>query len=135
MVLSIDEARYGELLRRELPRKIESDEDYDRWAAEIEEIDMRGNPSNEERALADLLGIALEDYDRRRYPEEFASAPLATLTHLMEENSMSQADLARLLGVTRTTASQICGGKRGISKAVAFKLANRFRLDVRTFLS
>ncbi len=134
MVLTIDEVQYGELLRRELPQKIESDEDYDRWAAQVEEIDMRGNASNEERALADLVGIALEDYDRRRYPEEFASSPLATLTHLMEENAMSQADLSRLLGVTRTTASQICGGKRGISKAVALKLAERFRLDVRAFL-
>jgi len=95
---------------------------------------MSATASAEERARAELMAVALEDYDRRRHPEDFEGTPIGMLKHLMEANGMSQADLARMLGVARATVSQIVHEQRGISKQVALKLAERFRLDVRVFL-
>ena len=50
---------------------------------------------------------ALVDYDRKQNPELYESDPLGSLKFLMEASDMSQADLGRLLRVSRTTASQI----------------------------
>jgi plasmid maintenance system antidote protein VapI len=48
---------------------------------------------------------------------------------------MTQADLARLLNVSRATANHIVHGKQGISKAVALQLAKHFAIDVSVFLA
>ncbi len=81
------------------------------------------------------MTVALADYDEKHYPEFYAADPLGSLKFLMESNAMSQADLGRLPGVSRTTASQICGGTRGISQANALKLADRFGLPVSVFIA
>ena len=135
MVLNLDEVQYGELLRVRQPRKIETEEDFDRWAAVCEEIDMRSSSTPEEQALSALMVVALVEYERNRYPDAFTANPLATLKALMQENEMTQADLSRLLGVTRSTASQIFHGQRGISKKVAITLAERFKMNAGAFLA
>ncbi|GEM_PF-826058 len=135
MVSVIDEVRYGELLRARKPRKIESEEEFNHWATACEEIDMRETATPEERALSALMVVALVEYERNRYPDAFTSNPLRILKALMEENQMTQADLSRLLGVTRSTASQIFNGQRGISKQVAIKLSERFKMNAGAFLA
>ncbi len=135
MGLTINTERYLALLSERPPQCISSGEDYDYWAEWIEKVDFNPAASDEERALADLMTVALVDYDEKNYPELFAADPLGSLQFLMEANEMSQADLGRLLGVSRTTVSQICGGTRGISKANALKLAERFGLPVGVFIA
>ena len=133
MGLSLNTERYLDLLQKHMPRPLESDEDYDYWAGVLESIDFSPDSTVEERALAELMRSASVDYDQKQNPELYESDPLGSLKFLMEANEMSQADLGRLLGVSRTTASQICGGTRGISKANALNLAERFALPVGGF--
>ena len=135
MGMTIDANLYLELLTARPPRTIETAADYAYWAEWIENIDFSSRATNEERELANLMTIALNDYDRKKHPELDAADPLGTLLFLLESNTMSQADLARLLGMSRTMASQICGGTRGISKAVALKLAERFNLPLSAFVA
>ena len=99
MGLVIDEKVYGELLKQNLPRKISTDGEYDHWAAILEQIEFDDTATAEQRELADLMMGALETYDRTRHPEQFVSDPLGMLKYAMEQTSMTQADLARLLGV------------------------------------
>ena len=134
MGLTLNTERYLELLQKHMPRPIESDEDYDYWAGILESIDFSPDSTAEERALAELMKSAMVDYDQKQNPELYESDPLGSLKFLMDANGMSQADLGRLLEVSRTTASQICGGTRGISKANALKLAERFGLPVGVFV-
>lgn len=134
MGLVIDEKVYGELLKQNLPRKISTDGEYDHWAGILEQIEFDDKATAEQRELADLMMGALETYDRTRHPEQFASNPLGMLNYAMEQTSMTQADLARLLGVSTVYANQICHGKRGISLPVARQLAQRFKLNVSAFL-
>jgi HTH-type transcriptional regulator/antitoxin HigA len=135
MGMTLNQERYLAVLARHLPRPIESDEDYDHWAEVLEAIDMSVSASEEERMLSALMKPMMEDYDRRQNPELYALDPLGSLKFLLESNGMTQADLARLLGISRTTASQIYNGHRGISKASALKLADRFGLNVSVFLA
>lgn len=135
MGLSLNTERYLQVLQKHMPRPIESDEDYDYWATVLESIDMSPNSTAEEKALARLMTPAMVEYDQIHNPELYTSDPLGSLKFLMESNGMIQADLSRLLGVSRTTASQICAGTRGISKASALKLAERFALPLSVFVS
>ena len=52
MGLTLDPVKYGQIPTAELPRKIESDEEYDRWADRIEAIDFSAHASPEERVFA-----------------------------------------------------------------------------------
>lgn len=134
MGLVIDEKVYGELLKNHLPRKISNGSEYDHWVGILEQIEFDGTATAEQCELADLMMGALETYDRTRHPEQFAPDPLGMLKYAMEQTAMTQADLARLLGVGTAYANQICHGKRGISLPVAQQLAQRFKLDVSAFL-
>ncbi len=129
----LDPILYGQLLSVKLPRKISSDEQYDRLADEVEKIDFDSNACPEERAYSGLATDLLLRYDQEFYPVPVL-APLDLLRHLMESNHISQAELGRLPGVARATASQIYHGQRGISKQVAIKLSQRFKLSVAAFI-
>lgn len=135
MGLTINNTLYHQLLCERPPHKIESADEYDDWAQWIESVDFAPEATPEQKALSELMTLALEEYDRRQHPELSAVDPLGSLRFLMESNGMTQADLSRLLGISRTTASQIYNGQRGISKASALKLAERFALPVSIFLS
>ena len=134
MGLVIDEKVYGELLKQNLPKKISTDGEYDQWAGILEQIEFDDKATAEQHELADLMTGALETYDQTRHPKQFASNPLGMLNYAMEQTSMTQADLARLLGVSTAHANQICHGKCGISLPVARQLAQRFKLNVSAFL-
>lgn len=127
--------RYKKVVAQHLPRPIASDEDYAHWADILEAIDRSPGSTPEQRALSELMQIAMLEYRRSRNPEVYAANPLGTLKTLMETNNISQVELSRLLGVSRAAASQIVNGKRGISKATALKLAKRFALPVSAFLA
>jgi len=51
---------------------------------------------------------------------------LEYITKLMEERNWDQADLARALGVDRSTVCRIFNGNRGIGKKFIGKLLNAF---------
>jgi transcriptional regulator with XRE-family HTH domain len=52
----------------------------------------------------------------------------------MEENDMSQADLARLLGSSSGNVSEIMSGKRELSKPQISIVAERFKISPSAFL-
>jgi len=128
----IDEKTYGQLLRRTLPHVIRSEQQYKRLADELMRLDDREAPSREEKELAELLTVLIEEYEGRRFPIRKAS-PRQTLQHLMEARNLTQKDLWKLLG-SKGLTSEIFHGKRAISKAQARKLAAFFRVGLDLFL-
>lgn len=77
--------------------------------------------SREEMELAELLAVLIERFEAGRYQIHLAT-PRQRLAQLMEDRSLTQADVWRLFG-TRAQASEALNGKRGISKVQAKKLA------------
>jgi HTH-type transcriptional regulator/antitoxin HigA len=132
-VSTIDPVAYGRLLAAELPKPIESDEEFDRMVERLEALDFPDHTlTAEETALRDLLTVLVKDYDDKNF-EMPDQPPLETLKFLMEQHSKRQVDLVSTLG-SRAEVSDILAGCRGISKAQAKKLAAFFHVGVDVFL-
>lgn len=131
-VIEADEKAYGRLLVRTLPHVIRTEEEYERLAAELLRLDRRDEATPEERELAELLTILIEEYEERRYPIRRAT-PRETLLHLMEARGLKQKDLWKLFG-SKGIASEVVHGKRAISKAQAKKLAAFFHVSADLFI-
>jgi HTH-type transcriptional regulator/antitoxin HigA len=131
----LDEKKYGRLLGKYRPRLIQSDEEFDRLAAELEALDATQEERHldaEERELQALLAHLCTEYEDRTV-EPPTSTPLQLLNFLMEQNGLRPVDLLDVFG-SRAVASQVLSGKRAISKTHARRLADRFRLSVAAFI-
>ncbi|HET6246187.1 MAG TPA: helix-turn-helix domain-containing protein [Tepidisphaeraceae bacterium] len=128
---------YMKLIRKFPLRPIRSVADYAAASKMIDALAVRSEAEldqGEQDYLA-VLADLVEAYDDQhhvipadtRHPHEKVRA-------LVAENGMTQADLAKLLGVVRSLASLILSGQRKITVAHAKKLGERFRLDVGYFL-
>ncbi|HMJ62880.1 MAG TPA: helix-turn-helix domain-containing protein [Bryobacteraceae bacterium] len=83
--------------------------------------------------LLKLLAALIEDYERKRWPRKRPkSSPSEMLAFLMEENGLKQTDLSDI--APQSNISAILRGKRSISKAIALRLAKRFRVSPELFL-
>jgi HTH-type transcriptional regulator/antitoxin HigA len=130
--IELDEKTYGNLLRRTLPHVIRTDEECQRLTSELLRLDERENASTEEKELAELLTVLIEDYEERRYPVRKAS-PQQTLQHLMEARKLTQKHLWKVFG-SKGITSEVFHGKRSISKTQAKKLAEFFHVSVELFI-
>jgi len=132
MTIELDEKTYRELLGRTLPHVIHTDEECERLTKELMRLDERENLSAEEKELAELLTVLIDEYEERRYPIRKAS-PQQTLQHLMEARNLTQKDLWKTFG-SKGITSEVFHGKRAISKAQAKKLAEFFHVSAELFI-
>ena len=130
--VDLDEKTYGQLLRRTLPHVIRSDEECERLTSELLRLDEREDTSREEKELAELLTVLIEDYEERRHPIPKAR-PRQTLHHLMEARNLMQKDLWKIFG-SKGITSEVFNGKRSISKTQAKKLAAFFHVTADLFI-
>ncbi len=129
--VDIDQEKYGKLLAKTLPKIIETDEEFDRMAALLEELTIPERElTPEEDALASLTEKLVVDHADRYYaiPE---AKPHEMVKFLMEQRGLKQADLVPVLG-SRAQVSDLVNGKRGISKAQVKKLADYFGVSAET---
>jgi HTH-type transcriptional regulator/antitoxin HigA len=132
MTIELDEKTYRELLGRTLPHVIHTDEECERLTKELMRLDEREGLSAEEKELAELLTVLIDEYEQRRYPIRKAS-PQQTLQHLMEARNLTQKDLWKTFG-SKGITSEVFHGKRAISKAQAKKLAEFFHVSAELFI-
>lgn len=81
--------------------------------------------------LVEALGEMIHAYEKRQVPMQDAD-PREVLRYLMDEHELRQSDLSDI--VTQGTVSDILSGRREISKALAKKLAARFKVSAAVFL-
>jgi antitoxin component HigA of HigAB toxin-antitoxin module len=116
---------------------IRNERDYERALRVMDRLVVR-DEADLDQGEADYLGALatlVEAYDRehfrivgdRRKPHE-------RLQYLMEQAGMTQAELAKVLGLSQPATSLICGGKRGLSRRNIQELAKHFRIDGGYFL-
>lgn len=132
MTIDLDEKTYGQLLGRTLPHVIHTNEECERLTNELLRLDERDNPSPEEKELAELLTVLIDEYEERRHPIRKAS-PQQTLHHLMEASNLTQKDLWKVFG-SKGITSEVFHGKRSISKTQAKKLAKHFHVSAELFI-
>jgi HTH-type transcriptional regulator/antitoxin HigA len=130
---TIDEAAYGKLLARALPRVIKTQAENERIIAELERLDIRGRPlTPEEENIADLMTLLIRQFEESRYPLGHAE-PIEALRVLMEDRGIRQRDLIPVFG-SSSVVSDVLNGKRSISKAHARKLAEHFHVPAGLFI-
>lgn len=128
----INEARYGRLLAKTLPRPVRTEAQNRRMTKLLLQLDERADLSAEEEQLAEMLTILIEDFEAKRYPFPPVS-PRESLKALMEDRGLRHSDIWPVLG-NKGVASEILNGKRSISKTQAKKLAAFFRVPVELFI-
>lgn len=87
-----------------------------------------------ERDYVAGLSRFVGDYEEAKHGAALAKMePIELLRHLMEENEMNTTDLGYVLG-SRGLASEVLNGKRGLSKRLIGRLAERFGVDAGLFI-
>ena len=130
--MTLSRRKYGSLLAEALPKVIETDEELERFAEILENLDTSERRlSREEIALQSLLTQLIQDYDDQiELPDV---PPLEMLRYLMAQRGLLQADLVPVFG-SRSVASNVLNGKRDLSKAQIRRLAEFFRISPEVFL-
>jgi HTH-type transcriptional regulator/antitoxin HigA len=131
--VKIDPQRYGKLLAKVLPVRIETEEENERLLLETEKlIDKGDRRTPEEDALLDLLAHLIQQFEREFYHIRGA-APHEILRELMAARGLKQSDLLHIFR-SKGIASEVVNGKRGISKAQAKALADFFHVSAELFI-
>ena len=113
-------------------RPVETDADYEWALAEIERYFVdepaRGTP---EADRFSVLAALIAAYEARYWPIE-APDLIDGLQELMRQRSLTQSDLADLIGKAR--ASEILSGKRSVSMKQAAKLYREWQVPAALLL-
>jgi HTH-type transcriptional regulator/antitoxin HigA len=132
MILTFDQDAYRNLLAEVAPKVIETEEEYDRTLAVVEQLTFKKNRTPEEQALHKLLVTLIEVYETQNYPMD-QSAPHEILQHILESSGTRQADLVGVIG-SSGVVSEVVNGKRSISKAQAKALGDYFKVSPTLFI-
>lgn len=115
-------------------RPIRTRADYDRAAAVADRLALRELTKAESDYL-DVLADLITAYDREHVTlGGSGDTPAERLRSLLEEAAMTATQLAGELGIPRSAVSMMLSGSRGVSKANARKLGERFKLNPSYFL-
>ena len=114
-------------------RALHSEADYD-WALdEVAEYFAAPPPTGTEAAARfDVLADLIEAYERRSWPIKPAE-PLDAIRYAMELQGLTQTDLANLLG-SRSRASEVLTGRRGLTPSMMAKLHHRWGVPAESLL-
>lgn len=132
MHAEFDNTKYSQLLAEVAPRVIESEEEYDRLLAVAERLTFAKSLSLEEKALYKLIVRLIEAYELEKFSFDKLQ-PYEILQHIMESSGTRQSDIVGFIG-SSGVVSEIVNGKRGISKAQAKALGDRFKVSPSLFL-
>jgi len=132
--LTIDRKKYARLANRIVVKAIETEEEYDRMVAAVENLMEKAEDrlSAEESALLETMAILVQAYDDRYNPLP-PVAPNEMLAYMMETSGRMTKDLLPVFG-TRGRVSEILSGKRSISKEQAKRLAAVFKVTADLFI-
>jgi antitoxin component HigA of HigAB toxin-antitoxin module len=115
-------------------RPIRTRGDYDRAAAVADRLAVRELTKAESDYL-DVLADLITAYDRGHVTlGRSGDTPAERLRSLLEDAGMTATQLAAELGIPRSAVSMMLSGARGVSKANARKLGERFKLNPSYFL-
>src|SRR6516164_6890099 len=127
-----DREEYAHLLGDALPHVIHTETENQRCTAVLEGLLQKKNRTLEEKRLAELLTLLVEQYEEQRYALSRPAGPIDIVRHLMDTNGLRQVDLLDVFG-TASVVSEVLSGKRELSKAHIAKLSDRFHVSPALF--
>jgi HTH-type transcriptional regulator / antitoxin HigA len=128
--------QYLDLIKRFPLRPIRDERTLDAASAIFSELVMKGESrSTGENDYLDVLGKLIREYEEKNLPAVEKMTSQRALESLMEDNNLSQSELARKLEAPQSVFSEFLAGKRGLSKTLILKLADYFKVSPELFLS
>jgi HTH-type transcriptional regulator/antitoxin HigA len=122
-----------DMIRKGAPHLIHSDEQLATYTEELFALTAKPNPAPEEEEAIELLTLLIERYEAERYPVPDAD-PVDVLRFLLDQNGLSQRDIAPELG-SETTISLILARKRQLTRDHIARLSERFHVSPSVFFS
>ena len=120
-----------EMIRQGAPRLIHSDEELAKYTEELYKLTVKSRPTSVEVEAIELLTLLIERYESERYPIPNAD-PIEVLRFLLEQNGLSQRDIAKELG-SESTVSLVLTGKRKLNRDHIARLSHRFHVSPSLF--
>jgi HTH-type transcriptional regulator / antitoxin HigA len=121
------------LIKRLPLRPIRTDAELDMAAVVIDELTDRDDLSPAESDYLDVLGDLVEKFENEHVELPHVSDG-AMLGSLMEEKGVSQADVVRGTGISKTVLSLVRSGKRDLTRDHIKALSKYFDVDPAVFL-
>ena len=127
---------YLALIKRFPLRPIRDEKMLDAASEIFSELVMQvENRSPDESDYVTILGKLIREYEETHKPATPKMTPQRALESLMEDNELSQTELARQLEAPQSVISEFLAGKRGISKTLVLRLSDYFKVSPELFLS
>ncbi len=123
---------YSKLLALHMLRPLHDKVDY-KNALEVLDALAGQRLNADQDDYFEALSLIVEAYESAHLPTLPAVTGVSLLKHLLEENQMSAADLAKVLGVDRSLGVRILNGERNLTLEHIKKLKERFHLPVEVF--
>jgi len=119
------------MIRNGAPHLIHTDEQLGKYTQALFELTAKARPTRYEQEAIELLTLLVDRYESERYPIPDAS-PGEVLRFLLEQNGLSQRDVASELG-GEATVSLVLSGKRSLTREHIARLSRRFRVSPAVF--
>ncbi len=100
---------------------------YDEYCNRLEKILFSGEADNRVDEV-ELLTLLIETYDNQQREKDNID-PITLIKLLMDEHDMSQNELAKILGRSKSYVSEILNRKKGLSKNIIRKIADYFKIS------
>jgi HTH-type transcriptional regulator/antitoxin HigA len=111
---------------------IKSINQYKEYCHLMEEIAEVKRKTRQQQDTIELLTLLVEKWDEEHNTLSDAD-PVELLIFLMKENRLRAVDLAGELAVSKSLVSDILHYRRGLSRDIIRKLANRFKVSQELF--
>ncbi|HEY9427932.1 MAG TPA: helix-turn-helix domain-containing protein [Gemmatimonadaceae bacterium] len=115
------------------PHVLRTVREYDAAVREIDTLLDRGRLSREDEDRLEFLTLLVGSYDDAHYPMGERSTPQSVVDFLLEQNGMTRAELAPLMG-GRSRVSDFFNGRRQLSLGQIGKLRERFGVSADALL-
>jgi HTH-type transcriptional regulator / antitoxin HigA len=111
--------------------KITTNSQYHETLARIETFIEKGFSNLTEKETEELknISLAVETYERKKYPMPVQTTIPDILEDYMHENRINKAQLSKILEVPNSTISEIINGKKHINLSIAKKLHQKLNID------
>jgi HTH-type transcriptional regulator / antitoxin HigA len=128
--------QYLALIKRFPLRPIRDEDTLDLASDIFSELVMKAESrTSDETDYLAVLGKLIREYEEAHKAAVKRMTPQRALESLMEDNKLSQAELARQLEAPQSVISEFLSGKRGLSKNLVLKLSDYFKVTPELFLS
>lgn len=120
-------------MKRNFYSIIKNQEQYDQYCNRLEYLIESEKERHEDEV--ELLSLLIEKYNEEQIAQyEIELNPVELLADLLAENELSQAELARKSGISPQLINDILKYRREITKNIALKLGEIFKITYYAFL-